>query len=43
MKTTYSNDGVIRNKRIKATFTKKGELIRLFYGAADYKQFIDFF
>ena len=43
MKTKYFNDGLIGNKRIKATFTKKGELIRLFYGAADYKQFIDFF
>lgn len=43
MKTKYFNDGLVGNKKIKASFTKKGELIRLFYGAADYKQFLDFF
>ncbi len=43
MRTKYFNDGLVGNKKIKASFTKKGELIRLFYGAADYKQFLDFF
>lgn len=43
MRTKYFNDGLVGNKKIKASFTKKGELIRLFYGTADYKQFLDFF
>lgn len=43
MRTKYFNDGLIGNKKIKASFTKTGELIRLFYGSADYKQFLDFF
>ena len=43
METKYFNDGVIGNKKIKASFTKKGELIRLFYGLSDYKQMLDTF
>ncbi len=43
MRTKYFNDGLVGNRKIKASFTKKGELIRLFYGAADYKQFLEFF
>lgn len=43
MRTKYFNDGLVGNKKIKASFTKTGELIRLFYGSADYKQFLDFF
>ena len=43
MRTKYFNDGVVGNKKIKASFTKSGEMIRMFYGAADYKQFIEFF
>ena len=41
MRTKYFNDGVVGNKKIKASFTKSGEMIRMFYGAADYKQFVD--
>ena len=39
----YYNDAIIGNKEITASFTKKGELIRLFYPNTDYRQFIDFF
>ena len=39
----YYNDAIIGNKEITASFTKKGELIRLFYPTTDYRQFIDFF
>lgn len=43
MRTKYFNDGVVGNKKIKASFTKSGEMIRMFYGAADYKQFVEFY
>ncbi len=43
MRTKYFNDGVVGNKKIKASFTKTGEMIRMFYGAADYKQFVEFY
>lgn len=43
MRTKYLNEGLVGNKYLKATFTSKGELLRLLYGAADYKQFIDTF
>lgn len=39
----YYNDAIIGNKEMTASFTKKGELIRLFYPNIDYRQFIDFF
>ena len=38
----YFNDAIIGNKNMLASFTKKGELIRLFYPTVDYRQFIDF-
>lgn len=43
MRTKYFNNGVVGNQNIKASFTNTGELIRLLYGAADYKQFVDTF
>ena len=43
MRTKYFNDGIIGNGTVTASFTKTGELIRLFYGQADYKQFLDTF
>ena len=43
MREKYFNDAVVGNKKITASFTKTGELIRLFYGYADFKQFLDFF
>ena len=39
----YYNDAIIGNKELIASFTKKGELIRLFYPNTDYRQFVDFF
>ena len=38
----YFNDAIIGNKQMVASFTKKGELLRLFYSSPDYKQFIDY-
>ncbi len=38
----YFNDAIIGNKQMVASFTKKGELLRLFYSAPDYKQFVDY-
>ena len=34
---------IIGNKEMIASFTKKGELIRLFYPNTDYREFVDFF
>jgi oligosaccharide amylase len=39
----YFNDAIIGNKRLRAGFTKRGELIRLFYPNIDFKQFIEEF
>ena len=43
MKTKYFNDAIIGNKNLKATFSKKGELLRLYYPNVDFRQFIDEF
>ena len=43
MKTKYFNDAIIGNKNLKATFSKKGELLRLYYPTIDFRQFIDEF
>ena len=37
----YFNDAIIGNEEITASFTKKGELLRLCYPAVDYKQYIE--
>ena len=43
MKTKYYNDAFIGNKNILATYSKNGELLRLYYPNPDFRQFIDFF
>ena len=43
MKTKYFNDAIIGNKNLKATFSKKGELLRLYYPNIDFRQFMDEF
>lgn len=43
MRDKYFNDALIGNSKVKASFTKNGELIRLLYGGPDYKQFVDTF
>jgi len=43
MKTKYFNDAIIGNKNLKATFSKKGELLRVYYPNIDFRQFIDEF
>ena len=42
MKTKYFNDAIIGNKKLVASYSKRGELLRLFYSSPDYKQFIDY-
>ena len=39
----YFNDAFIGNKNLRASFTKKGEMIRLLYPNVDYRQYMDFF
>ncbi|MDR0978523.1 MAG: hypothetical protein LBL91_01040 [Lachnospiraceae bacterium] len=39
----YFNDAIIGNRFLTASYTSKGELIRLYYPNVDFKQFIDFF
>ena len=43
MKTKYFNDAIIGNRNLKATFSSKGELLRLYYPNIDFRQFIDEF
>ena len=43
MRTKFFNDGVIGNEKITASISERGELLRLFYGSADFKQFVDYF
>lgn len=43
MKQKYFNDGIVGNGKVTASFSKTGELLRLFYGCVDYKQFIEQF
>ena len=38
MRAKYFNDGIIGNAKMTASFSKTGELLRLFYGSADYKK-----
>ena len=37
----FINDAIIGNKNVTASFSGKGELLRLFYPNIDYKQFIE--
>ena len=41
MKNKYLNEAIIGNKQIVASYTKKGELLRLYYQSPDYRQFIE--
>ena len=41
MENKYYNEAIIGNKNIVASFSKKGEMLRLFYPTRDYKQFIE--
>ena len=43
MKQKYFNDGIIGNGKLTASFSKTGQLLRLFFGSIDYKQFIEQF
>ena len=37
------NDAIIGGKNIVASYSKKGELLRLMYDMPDYRQFVDYF
>lgn len=39
----YFNDAIVGNGSISASFTKKGELLRLNYPTIDFRQFVDYF
>ena len=41
MKRKYYNEAIIGNKKIVASFSSKGEMLRLFYPTRDCRQFID--
>lgn len=43
MKTKFINDAIIGNDNMAVSFSKKGELLRLFFPSTDYKQFVEFF
>ena len=43
MKNKYYNDAIIGNKNLRATFSNKGELLRLYYPSVDFRQYIDEF
>ena len=42
MRTKYFNDAIVGNGNVVASFSKKGELLRIFYPNTDYRQFLDF-
>lgn len=39
----YFNEAIIGNKKMMATYTSKGEMLRVCYPNVDFKQFIDLF
>ena len=41
MKKKYYNESIIGNEKIVASFTSKGEMLRIFYPTRDCRQFID--
>ena len=41
MKKKYYNDAIIGNKKIVASFSSKGEMLRLFYPTRDCRQFVN--
>lgn len=43
MKSKYMNDAIIGGKGITASYTKRGELLRLMHDTPDYRQFLEFF
>jgi len=43
MRSKYFNDAIVGGKNVIASYTKKGELLRLMYDTPDYRQFLDFF
>ena len=42
MENKYYNDAIIGNKKLRASYTKKGELLRLYYPNPDHRQYVDY-
>lgn len=42
MEEKYFNDAVIGNKQMIASYSSKGELLRMYYNSPDFKQFIEY-
>ena len=42
MKNKYYNEAIIGNDKIVASFSSKGEMLRLFYPNRDCRQFVDY-
>ena len=40
MNTKYYNDAIIGNKNMVVSYSKTGEMLRVLYPNADYRQFI---
>ena len=43
MSNKYYNEAIIGNKNIIATFTRKGEMQRIYFPSKDNRQYINFF
>ena len=43
MNNKYFNDGIVGNRIVTASFSKQGELLRMYSGSVDYKQFLERF
>ena len=39
----YLNEAIIGNKNILATFSSKGEMLRIFYPSRDNRQYLNYF
>lgn len=39
----YCNDAIIGNKNLIASYTKNGELLRMYYPTTDFRQYFEFF
>ena len=41
MRNKYYNDAIVGNSRLTVSFSKTGEILRLFYPSVDYMQFFE--
>ena len=43
MDNKYLNEAIIGNKEMIATYTSKGELLRVYFPSKDFRQYVNFF